>query len=289
MTFIATAWAISYCGAVPALVDIDPLTCTMDVSQVERRITPRTRAILPVHLYGQTAEMEPLLQLGEAYGLPVIEDAAQAHGATYFGRAAGTFGLAGCFSFYPSKNLGACGEGGALVTDSDEVAGQARALRDQGQTEKHRHDRIGFNYRMDGLQGAALGVKLAHLERWNASRRALAARYSAALAGLPLQLPLEGPNRRHVWHLYVVRHPEREAVRQALEAEGIATGLHYPVPVHLQKAYAFLGRQPGDFPATEQLSRECISLPIFPEMTTAQQDRVVTALHARLQTSRRAA
>lgn len=280
MTFIATCWAISYTGATPVLVDVDPATYTMDIGQVERRITRKTKALLPVHLYGQPADLGPLLEVGRRHGIPVVEDAAQAHGARYHGRGAGTFGLCGCFSFYPGKNLGACGEGGAVVTEDDRVAARLRALRDHAQSERYYHDEIGFNYRMDAFQGAVLGLKLKRLQGWTEARRRLAARYRERLADLPLRLPAEAPDRRHVWHLFVVLHPERDRIRRALEARGIHSGLHYPVPVHLQKAYRPLGHRPGDFPVSERVARECLTLPLFPEMTGAQQDRVVEALRA---------
>jgi dTDP-4-amino-4,6-dideoxygalactose transaminase len=278
MTFIATCWGVSYVGARPVFVDVDPLTCTMDVGQVEAKITPRTRALLPVHLYGQPADLGPLLEIGSKHGIPVIEDAAQAHGAKYHGRGAGSLGLCGCFSFYPGKNLGAYGEAGAVVTDDDHIAARLRALRDHAQGRRYHHDEIGFNYRMDGFQGAVLGVKLKYLEQWTEARRRLAARYGERLASLPLELPAEAPGRRHVWHLYVARHPKRDRVRQELEARGVQTGLHYPVPVHLQKAYHHLGHRPGDFPVSERIARECFSLPLFPELTGQQHDKVVATL-----------
>lgn len=278
MTFIATSWAISYVGAEPVFVDVDPDTYTMDIAQVEKRITTKTRAILPVHLYGQPADLEPLLAIGKRHGIPVIEDAAQAHGARYHGRAAGTFGLCGCFSFYPGKNLGACGEAGAVVTDDDRIASRLRALRDHAQQERYHHDEIGFNYRMDAVQGAVLGVKLRHLERWTEARRTRAERYQRALADLTLQVPSEASGRRHVWHLFVVLHPQRDRVRAGLEVRGIQTGLHYPIPVHLQKAYEHLGSVAGDFPMAERIGRECLTLPLFPEMTDEQQDAVIAAL-----------
>jgi dTDP-4-amino-4,6-dideoxygalactose transaminase len=278
MTFIATCWAISYTGATPAFVDVDPATCTMDVGQVERRITPRTRAILPVHLYGQAADMGPLVELARRHNLALVEDCAQAHGASYDGEPVGTFGRCGGFSFYPGKNLGACGEAGAVVTDDDALAARLRALRDHAQSERYRHDELGFNYRMDAFQGAVLGVKLPSLEAWTESRRRLAARYLEQLDGLPMELPVEAPGRRHVWHLFVVRHPERDRIRRELEAKGVQTALHYPIPVHLQEAYRHLGHRPGDFPAAERVGRECFTLPLFPEMTDEQQDRVVAAL-----------
>lgn len=284
MTFIATAWAISYVGATPVFVDVEPLTRTIDVSQVEQRISGRTRAILPVHLHGQPADMRPLLEIAARYGLPVIEDAAQAHGASYHGKKAGTLGQCGCFSFYPSKNLGAQGEAGALVTDDDQLAARARSLRDHAQTQRYHHQEIGFNYRMDALQGAILTVKLGYLDEWLGLRTAWAKRYQTLLSDSPLELPTQAADRRHAWHLYVVLTPGRDAIRAALQRHGIHTGLHYPVPVHLQKAYAHLGHQPGDFPVAERIARQCLSLPLFPELTRARQDRVVEALRVSLLT-----
>jgi dTDP-4-amino-4,6-dideoxygalactose transaminase len=278
MTFIATSWAISYLGATPVFVDVDPHTYTMDPTEVERRITPRTRAILPVHLYGQPADVAPLLDVSRRRGIPLIEDAAQAHGAEYGGQRAGTFGLAGCFSFYPGKNLGAMGEGGAVVTDNDQIAGRLRALRDHGQARRYHHDELGFNYRMDALQGAVLAVKLKYVEGWIEGRNRLANRYRELLQGLPLKLPEVGSGRRHAWHLFVVLHPERDRLRTELEARGIQTGLHYPIPLHLQKAYRHLHDREGDFPVAERIGRECLTLPLFPEMTNRQQDAVVHAL-----------
>jgi dTDP-4-amino-4,6-dideoxygalactose transaminase len=278
MTFIATSWAVSYVGATPVFVDIDPATFTMDPEQVERRITSRTRAILPVHLYGQPADLEPLLEIGRRRGIPVIEDAAQAHGAGYQGRLAGTLGFCGCFSFYPGKNLGALGEAGAIVTDDPDVATRLRQLRDHAQSRRYHHVELGFNYRMEAIQGAVLGIKLKYLQGWTEARRRLAARYGEALADLPIDLPSEAFDRRHVWHLYVALHPERDRIRQELEQRGVQTGLHYPIPVHLQEAYEHLGHRAGDFPVAERVGRECFSLPIFPEMTESQQDRVIEAL-----------
>jgi dTDP-4-amino-4,6-dideoxygalactose transaminase len=278
MTFVATTWAVTYVGARPVFVDVDPVTYTMDAGQVESQITERTKAFLPVHLYGQSVDLQPLLDLGERYGIPVIEDAAQAHGATYAGRPVGSRGFAGCFSFYPGKNLGALGEGGAVVTDDAAAAARMRALRDHAQGERYHHDELGFNYRMDGFQGAVLGVKLQHLESWLEGRRAAAARYAEMLDGLPLQLPTEAGANRHVWHLYVVLHPERDRLQQDLAAAGIHTGLHYPIPVHLQKAYADLGHQTGDFPVAERIGRECLSLPMYPELQPEQQQAVAAAL-----------
>ncbi|SIO61536.1 dTDP-4-amino-4,6-dideoxygalactose transaminase [Singulisphaera sp. GP187] len=282
MTFVATTWAISYVGARPVLVDVDPVTYTMDVGQVERKITARTRAILPVHLYGQPADLAPLLEIGRRYGIPVIEDAAQAHDARYHGQGAGTLGFAGCFSFYPGKNLGAYGEAGAIVTDDDCVAARLRRLRDHAQGQRYHHDELGFNYRMDAFQGAVLGVKLRYLDAWTHARHRLAAGYRERLADLPLQLPTEACDLRHAWHLYVVLHPERDRLRCELEVLGISTGLHYPIPVHLQRAYSHLGYREGDFPVAERIARECLSLPLFPEMTAIQQDQVVAAVRTLL-------
>jgi dTDP-4-amino-4,6-dideoxygalactose transaminase len=278
MTFVATAWAISYVGARPVFVDIEPETCNMDVGQVERAITSRTRALLPVHLYGQVAHLNPLLEICERHGLLLIEDAAQAHGAVYHGRRAGSLGRVGCFSFYPGKNLGAYGEGGAVTTNDDTLAARVRALRDHAQSGKYRHAELGFNYRMDSIQGAVLGVKLRHLDRWNLARSQVAAQYQAMLGDTPLILPCEAEQRHHVWHLYVVRHPERDRLQHALTEAGIGTGLHYPIPVHLQPAYASLGHCVGDFPVAEQVARECLSLPIYAELGEEEQDRIARTL-----------
>jgi dTDP-4-amino-4,6-dideoxygalactose transaminase len=278
MTFIATSWAISYCGATPVFVDVDPVTYTMDPSQVEARITPKTKAILPVHLYGQPADLKPLLEIGKRHGIPVIEDCAQAHGAKYFDRNVGTFGQSGCFSFYPGKNLGAYGEGGAVVTNDDAIAARIRALRDHAQEKRYHHGEIGFNYRMDAFQGAVLGIKLKHIEKWSEARSAAAENYKKLLAGLPLQVPVQAPGRRSVWHLYVVLHPERDRLQKELQARNVHTGLHYPIPLHLQKAYKHLGYKAGDFPVSERVGRECLSLPMFPELTGRQQEAVAEAL-----------
>lgn len=278
MTFIATTWAISYVGAKPVFVDVNPATYTLDVEQIEKRITRRTKALLPVHLYGQPAEMDSLMEISRRRGIPLIEDAAQAHGAKYRGKSAGSFGLCGCFSFYPGKNLGAYGEAGAVVTDNDHIAARLRALRDHAQRQRYHHDEIGFNYRMDAFQGAVLLAKLRRLERWTEARRLRAERYLKYLAGLPLELPRSGPDRQHAWHLFVVLHPQRDRLKRGLETRGVHTGLHYPVPVHLQKAYRHLGYRVGDFPVSERISRECLSLPLFPEMTVQQQDAVTDAV-----------
>src|SRR5438094_5603789 len=215
-TFISTAWAISYVGAKPVFVDIEPNPYTMETSQVEKAITSRTRAILPVHLYGQMADLNSLKEICRRHNLALIEDAAQAHGAEYFGQRAGSIGRMGCFSFYPTKNLGAIGEGGAITTNHDAIAQRVRALRDHAQSTKYTHEEVGFNYRMDGLQAAVLSVKLRYLDRWNSARREVAARYNSLLSDTPLALPMEADGRRHVWHLYVIRHPQRDRLRQVL-------------------------------------------------------------------------
>jgi dTDP-4-amino-4,6-dideoxygalactose transaminase len=280
MTFVATSWAISYCGATPVFVDVDPATYTMDPERVAAKITRRTKAIMPVHLYGQPADLDPLRAIAAKHGIPLIEDAAQAHLATYRGRPVGGFGQAAGFSFYPGKNLGACGEGGAVVTNDDKMAARMRALRDHAQTQRYHHAEIGFNYRMDAMQGAVLGIKMKHLARWTERRRELAERYLTLLRDLPIELPCVCSKREPVWHLFVVLHPERDRIRGELEDRGIQTGLHYPIPVHLQPAYQGLGYEPGDFPVAERVARECFTLPLFPEMTEEQQDAVVKALTA---------
>ncbi|HUW09760.1 MAG TPA: DegT/DnrJ/EryC1/StrS family aminotransferase [Anaerolineae bacterium] len=278
MTFVATAWAVSYCGARPRFVDVTEGDYTMDPSLVEAAISERTKAVLPVHLYGLPADLDALGRICESRGVPLVEDAAQAHGARYKGRHAGTFGFAGCFSFYAGKNLGAYGEGGAIATDDAEAAERMRALRDHAQRKKYHHDELGFNYRMDSFQGAVLSVKLRHLNEWTHSRQALASRYLKGLADTDLVLPTVPAGREHVWHLFVVLHPERDRLKQALETAGIGCGLHYPVAVPFVRAYAQLGHRPGEFPVAERIARECLSLPIFPEMTEEQQDCAMAGL-----------
>jgi dTDP-4-amino-4,6-dideoxygalactose transaminase len=277
-TFVATSWAISYTGAKPVYVDIDDATFNLDPALVERAITSRTKAVMPVHLYGHPANLDPLLAVCRKHNLALVEDAAQAHGATYKGKVIGTFGAVSGFSFYPGKNLGAYGEGGALVTNNAGFATRAKALREHGSTQRYYHDEIGFNYRMEGMQGAVLGVKLKHLEAWTQERRRVAHRYHALLAGTPLQLPLEADYAQSAWHLYVVRHPQRDQLKKHLEASHIGCALHYPLPLHLQKAYAHLGYQAGDFPISEKAARECLSLPIYPEMTDTQISRVAEVI-----------
>ena len=277
-TFVATSWAISYVGAKPVYVDVDDATMNLDPKLVERAITPRTKAILPVHLYGHPFDVEAILEICRKHKLPLVEDACQAHGAKYKGKTVGTFGQISGFSFYPGKNLGACGEGGALVTNNAAFAARARALREHGSTVRYYHDEIGFNYRMEGIQGAVLGVKLKHLEKWTDERRRVAHRYQMLLKDTPLRLPHEADYAASAWHLYVVRHPRRDDLKKFLDENGVGCALHYPVPLHLQKCFAHLGYKPGDFPVAEISARECLSLPIYPELTDAQIQRVVTVI-----------
>lgn len=280
-SWISTTWAISYVGARPVFVDIDPVTYNLDPKQVERAITPRTRAILPVHLYGQAADLEPLLRLAETYHLTLIEDAAQAHGAFYHGRRVGSWGKAACFSFYPGKNLGAFGEGGAVVTNDREVADHIRRLRDHAQQGRHHHVEVGYNMRMEGVQGAVLEAKLRHLDSWNAARARHARRYHELLDGIPgLVLPAAPRPEGHVWHLFVVlvRGHDREQLRQALAERGVATAVHYPTPIPYQPAYSHLGYRPGDFPVTEDVMGNCLSLPMYAELTDEQIEYVAATL-----------
>ena len=278
-TFIATAEAISFCGATPVFVDIDEQTYNLEAGQIEDAITPRTKAIIPVHLFGQCADLDPILDLARRRNLPVIEDACQAHGAEYKGRRAGTLGVAGCFSFYPGKNLGAFGEAGAVVTNDEELKNKIQVLRDHGQTKKYHHSCIGWNARMDGIQAAVLSVKLKRLDAANARRRARAHEYGALLADCAqLVLPIEAGYNRHVYHIYAVRVPDRDRVLRALSDSGIGCGIHYPVPLHLQEAYRFLGHVRGAFPVAERCADEFLSLPMFPELTAAQVEAVAAAL-----------
>ncbi|HPY32253.1 MAG TPA: DegT/DnrJ/EryC1/StrS family aminotransferase [Verrucomicrobiota bacterium] len=278
LTFVATSWAISYVGAKPVYVDVDDATFNLDPRGLERVLTPRTKAVMPVHLYGHPFDVAPIREFCQRHGLPLVEDAAQAHGARYHGRVVGTFGEMSCFSFYPGKNLGAAGEGGALVTNNAALAARARSLREHGATVRYYHDEVGYNYRMEGLQGAVLGIKLKHLNNWNAGRCRVARRYDELLVDTPLRLPREAEGCESAWHLYVVRHPQRDALKQHLEAHGVGCALHYPLPLHLQKCYAHLGYQAGDFPVAEKAARECLSLPIYPELTDAQLERVAAVI-----------
>ena len=277
-TFVATSWAISYVGAKPVYEDIDDATFNLDPKVIEKAITPKTKAILPVHLYGQPFDVGAILEICRQHKLPLVEDAAQAHGAKFQGKVIGTFGEISCFSFYPGKNLGAAGEGGALVTNNADFAKRARALREHGSTVRYYHDEIGYNYRMEGIQGAVLGVKLPHLEKWTQARRRVAHRYHQLLQDTPLQLPLEASFAESAYHLFVVRHPRRDDLKAHLDANGVGCALHYPLPLHLQKCYASLGYQAGDFPISEKAGRECLSLPIYPELTDPQLERVAAVV-----------
>jgi dTDP-4-amino-4,6-dideoxygalactose transaminase len=279
-TFIATSWAISYCGAKPVYVDIDDATFNLDPKLLEKAITPRTKAVLPVHLYGQPFDVDAVDAICRKHNLPFVEDAAQAVGAKYKGKMVGALGDIGCFSFYPAKNLGACGEGGALVTNNAALAARAKSLREHGSTVRYHHDEIGYNYRLEGIQGAVLGVKLKHLEKWTRGRQRVAARYAELLADTPLQLPVVAEGVESAWHLYTVRHPRRDELKKFLDANGIGNAVHYPLPLHLQKVYAPLGYKTGDFPVAEKASREVLSLPMFPELTDAQIERVAAVVKA---------
>jgi dTDP-4-amino-4,6-dideoxygalactose transaminase len=278
-TFVATVAAIGYTGASPVFVDIDPRSFTMDVTQIEAAITPRTKAILPVHLYGQPADMDPILAIARRHGLVVIEDACQAHGADYKGRRVGSLGDFACFSFYPGKNLGACGEAGMVVTRHARHAERMRMLRDWGQARKYQHTLRGFNYRMEGLQGAILRVKLRHLDAWTDARRSRAAEYDRFLRGSDVVRPVEMPYARHVYHIYAIRTADRAELQRSLQSHGIQTGIHYPIPVHLQEGYRDLGYVAGDFPHSEKAAREVLSLPMYPELSNIQAEVVSAAVH----------
>lgn len=283
MTFIATVEAISQVGARPVFVDVDPRSALMDVDRVPAALTPRTRAIVPVHLWGQPVEMDPLLMLARAREIAVIEDACQAHGAEYHGRPAGGLGDFAAFSFYPSKNLGACGEGGIVTTRSPADAQVIRRLRDHGQSRRYHHEVIGWNGRLDAIQAAILRVKLRWLDAENAQRRKVALRYEQALGDIPgVTLPTHPAHVLPVYHLYVIQVDHRDRVRERLEAAGIETGLHYPVPVHLSPAYQMLGHRPGDFPVTERLAERIVSLPFFPDLSDSQIAHVADQLRAAL-------
>ena len=277
-TFVASAAAIYYTGATIKLCDIDPVTFTMDPEALEAAITPRTKAIIPVHLYGQMADMDPIMAIAKKHGLVVLEDAAQAHGAEYNGRRAGSVGDLAGFSFYPGKNLGAAGEGGMVVTGNPEYARKVRMLRDWGAEKKYHHELKGFNMRLEGIQGAVLRVKLKYIEKWTEMRRDAAARYDEMFAGTGVATPVQLDNRRHVYHLYVIRTPDRARWIEELSKKQIQTGIHYPFPVHLLPAYADLGYKQGQFPHSEKAGNEVLSLPMYPEITGDMQAEVVDAV-----------
>lgn len=270
-TFIATAEAISLSGATPVFVDIDEKTHNMNPALIEAAITPKTKAILPVHLFGQPADMDPIMAIAEKHGLQVVEDACQAHGAEYKGKKAGSIGAAGCFSFYPGKNLGAYGEGGGIVTNDDALAAKIRMFRDHGQAKKYYHDIIGWNARLDGIQGAVLNVKLKYLNDWNEARRRHATDYTAGLSSIKgVVVPQEAEYAKHIYHIYALRVQDRDKFMAYLGEKGIACGIHYPIPLHLQNAYAFMQKGPGSFPVAEKCAAEYVSLPMFAELTDEQ-------------------
>jgi len=273
-TFVATVAAVCYTGARPVFVDIESRSFTMDPTKVECAITKKTKAIVPVHLYGQPADLDPILDIAREAGLIVIEDAAQAHGAEYKGRRVGSIGNIGCFSFYPGKNLGAYGEAGMIVTNSKKFDSTVRLLRNWGSERRYFHDIKGYNYRMEEIQGAILNVKLRHLDAWTDARRQHAATYNDLLSGVSVGIPEEPDDRKHVYHIYAIRTRHREAVQEALRQKQVATAIHYPIPVYLQKAYLDLGYLEGDFPVSEAISKEILSLPMFPELTLEQQQIV---------------
>lgn len=279
-TFIATAEVISLTGAKPVFVDIDPRTYNIDPAAIERAITPRTKALLPVHLYGQPAEMDAILEIARKHNLRVIEDAAQAHGAEYRGKRAGSMGDVACFSFYPGKNLGAYGDAGALVTNNQELADRARMLRDHGRRSKYEHQIVGYGYRLDALQAAILGAKLPHLDAWNARRREIADLYTELLTNADVVTPYVPPYITPIYHIYCIRHPSgnRDGLLAHLKAHGIEAGIHYPIPLHLQPVYENLGYKIGDFPNTEKAAKEILSLPMYPELTNAQVQQIVDAV-----------
>ena len=274
-SFMATAEAITYCGAKPVFVDVDERTYTMDPTGLDQAVTARTKAIIPVHLFGQPADMDSILEVARRRGLFVVEDAAQAHGAVYKGRTVGTLGDAACFSFYPGKNLGAFGEAGAVVTNNDELKEKVCILRDHGQIRKYHHTMVGWNGRMDGIQGAILRIKLRYLDRGNQLRRSHAAHYDAALEGVEgIVTPCLAANVLSVYHIYAIRIQDRDEVMRLLAERGIGSGVHYPVPIHLQPAYDSLGYEQGAFPVAERCASEFLSLPMFPELTPAQVELV---------------
>ena len=269
-TFFATAGCVVRLGGKPVFADIEPRTFNIDPSKVERAVTKRTRAIMPVHLFGQCADVDPIVEIGERHGVPVIEDAAQALGATYKGRRAGSLARLGCFSFFPSKNLGAFGDGGIVTTDDDALAAKLRVLRDHGQKPKYHYRFVGGNFRLDALQAAVLRVKLTHLEAWHEARRRNAGRYDSLLAGSAVTTPWIAPHNRTIYNQYVIRHPDRDGLRQHLSDRGVGTEVYYPVSLHLQECFADLGHRDGDFPESERAQREVLALPVYPELTEEQ-------------------
>jgi dTDP-4-amino-4,6-dideoxygalactose transaminase len=277
-TFIATVAAIVYTGATPVLVDVDPLSRNIDCGKIESAITLRTKVIIPVHLYGCMADMNKINGIARRHNILVLEDACQAHGAKLKGRPAGSFGIAGAFSFYPGKNLGAYGEGGAVVTSDKELARTIRKLRDHGSEKKYYHDIMGYNARMEGIQGAVLGVKLGHLDEWNKERNRVAARYREKLAGVPVTVPTELADYYQVYHLFVIESDRRDELQSHLNKAGITTLIHYPIPIHRQKAYLQIASDPSQYPVTERLADRILSLPIYPELANGQIDYVANKI-----------
>ena len=277
-TFMATSEAIVFCGARPVLVDIDPATYTIDVNKIEAAITKRTRAIIPVHLYGQASDMDPLMEIAARHNLKVIEDASQAHGAMYKNKAVGSIGNAGCFSFYIGKNLGAYGEAGMVVTNDSIISEKVQLLRNHGQSDKYHHSVFGVNSRLDEIQAAILRVKLKHLDEWNELRRDHARLYSSFLKGMNVVTPQESSYNKHVYHLYVIRSKQRDVLRDYLNSKEVFTGIHYPVPTHMQKPMLKYGYKEGDFPVTEQCAKEILSLPMYPELEEKDIKEVVGAI-----------
>jgi dTDP-4-amino-4,6-dideoxygalactose transaminase len=279
-TFIATAEAVTIAGARPVIVDVEPVSRCLDPAQLEAAIGARTRAVIPVHIHGQMAALDAILPIARGHGLLVIEDAAQAHGAEFNGRRAGSVGDLGCFSFYCSKNLGAYGEAGAITTNDAGLAERLRLLRDHGQSGRYQHLTFGTNSRLDELQAAILRVKLRHLDDWNEARRRHAARLNTLLAGSGLELPREAAGRRHVYHHYAVLAPDRDRLQEALGHSGIGTGIHYPTPIHLQPTYEQLGYHAGDFPISERVAATVLSLPMYAELAEEQLERIAAVAHA---------
>jgi dTDP-4-amino-4,6-dideoxygalactose transaminase len=279
-TFIATAEAISFCGAKPVFVDIEEKTYGMDPALLEKAITNKTKAVIPVHIFGHPVHMDPILSIAKEHGLSVIEDACQAHGALYKGKRAGSMGAAGCFSFYPGKNLGAYGEAGAVVTNDPKINAMIRSMRDHGQSKKYYHDVLGWNGRMDGFQGAILSVKLKHLPRWNDQRRRHAHRYTQGLSSLKnVIVPIENKEAQHVYHIYAIRTKDRDTLMQYLQEKGIHCGIHYPIPIHLQKVYSHANHTQGSFPISETCATEFLSLPMYPELTEEQVSYVIDTIN----------
>ncbi len=278
-TFIATAWGATLCGATPVFVDVDPESYNLDPKKVEAAITPRTKAIVAVHLYGQTSDMDPLREIAKKHNILLVEDCAQSHLAEYKGRKAGSLSDAASFSFYPGKNLGAYGEAGAVTTNDDDLGLLFKKIREHGSVKKYYHEVFGHNYRMEGIQGAVLGVKLKYLNSWTENRRRVAAKYNELLKGVAqIKLPKEMAYGKHVYHLFVIQAQNRDELQTYLNNNGVSTGLHYPVPLHMQECFQHLGYKKGDFPVTEQLADNCLSLPMFPEMTDEQISYVAETL-----------